>query len=481
MSEGSRIQFLAALGASLGQGTVGHLVSFSAFTLPQLYDGSDQITIDEETGSWLASMFAIGSLTGSITGSLQCDKFGRRWSMLIDCIGYIASFLLMALAPNFPVLLLGRWLGSHCAGSNLVSAPIFISETSHPNMRGMTGTMIMVLYTIGFTVNMFLGALVPWRQAVLLTLTTPVLSALILLFMKESPTWLLKQGKEEEALKSLEFYRGQSTTTRIELDRILVNIRILEKEQQALGGGSAWKLFQAKLKRMSDPSFWKPFLILNLMLNIGLEWCGFPALALYMHTVLEKLNIPFDVYWGAAYISTYRMLVTISLSFLLKKVPRRSMYLGSGCVVILALFMQGTYAYFGSYLPAEWEPVTQWTPLVAIILQYTGFGLGYGPIVFIMQGELLPSDMRSFGSGLLGVLDNAFLFASIKSVPSILSSLGTGGAFTMYGCICVVNFFLCSLLLPETKGMSLEDIEDYYRNTKKEIKEEEKIENKATV
>ena len=60
-------------------------------------------------------------------------------------------------------------------------------------------------------------------------------------------------------------------------------------------------------------------------------------------------------------------------------------------------------------------------PLVFVVLMYTGFGLGYGPIVFILQGELLPSDLRSLGSGLLGVLDNVSLFIAVKTVPTIIA------------------------------------------------------------
>ena len=95
---------------------------------------------------------------------------------------------------------------------------------------------------------------------------------------------------------------------------------------------------------------------------------------------------------------------------------------------------------------------------------YTGFGLGYGPIVFLLQGELLPSDLRSLGSGLLGVFDNISLFIAVKTVPSLIAGLGMHGAYLLYSGCCFTNLFISFFVMPETKGLSLEDIEDLYRD-----------------
>ena len=91
----------------------------------------------------------------------------------------------------------------------------------------------------------------------------------------------------------------------------------------------------------------------------------------------------------------------------------------------------------------------------------------YKKISFHPIGELLPADMRSFGSGLLGILDNISLFVSVKMGPTIIASLGVGGAFMLYSCFCLTNLIISFFTMPETKGLSLEDIEDYYKNKKK--------------
>ena len=84
-------------------------------------------------------------------------------------------------------------------------------------------------------------------------------------------------------------------------------------------------------------------------------------------------------------------------------------------------------------------------------------------------GELLPSDLRSFGCGLLGVLDNVSLFIAVKTVPTLVSGLGIHGAFLTYCCCCFINLVICFFVMPETKGMSLEDIEDSYKKRDRKI------------
>ena len=78
--------------------------------------------------------------------------------------------------------------------------------------------------------------------------------------------------------------------------------------------------YRHTLKRLLSKEFLKPFLFLNLILNIGLEWAGFPALAFYMHTILKQMEIPLDEYWVAVALAGYRSALTIGLSFVLYKV-----------------------------------------------------------------------------------------------------------------------------------------------------------------
>eukprot|EP00088_Acartia_fossae_P070060 TRINITY_DN9288_c0_g1_i2.p1 TRINITY_DN9288_c0_g1~~TRINITY_DN9288_c0_g1_i2.p1 ORF type:complete len:264 (-),score=38.45 TRINITY_DN9288_c0_g1_i2:11-754(-) len=232
-------------------------------------------------------------------------------------------------------------------------------------------------------------------------------------------------------------------------------------------GNTAMERLKNKLRRMTDSAFLKPFLLLNLMLNIGLDWGGFPALAFYMHTILEEVKAPVDPYWMAVILAAFRSVVCVGLSFILIKAPRRKMYLMSGSIVAVALFMQSAFAFLSPYLTDEIMVYARWIPLLAIFIQYLGFGLGWGAIMYMLQGEILPSDMRSFGCGLIGILDNIALFLAVKSIPILISNIGVGGMFSIYCVLVLITLTVGFFVMPETKGMSLEDIEDFYSAMRK--------------
>jgi len=210
------------------------------------------------------------------------------------------------------------------------------------------------------------------------------------------------------------------------------------------------------------------------MTSLGWEWGGFPALSYYLHTLVEEVHIPLDSNIVAIGLSSYRTLLCVVLTPLINRLPRRKMYLLSGALVAFSLFTQSCYSLATPFINTELQVYTKWTPLVAILLQYTGYSMGWGVLVYNFLGEILPSDMRSFGSALIGIIQNIALFTSVKMLPVIISSFGTGVLFGTYFICVLIVLTVCTLFLPETKGLSLDDIEEMYnnKNNKKDLKQE---------
>jgi len=214
------IQILASVAANLGQTTRAFCISMSSYMIPQLLKGEGGLELSESETSWFASIYAIGCITGALHGGYLSDKLGRKKCMILDCLGYITGFMLIAFATDFNILMVGRLIIGHFSGSSVVSAPIFVGETSHHSLRGFTGTLLVILYCFGFTASMSLGALISWRSVLLVASCVPAVSLLMLLFMKESPSWLLRQNRKEEAYDSLMFYRGNELIVQSEMLRI---------------------------------------------------------------------------------------------------------------------------------------------------------------------------------------------------------------------------------------------------------------------
>lgn len=187
--------------------------------------------------------------------------------------------------------------------------------------------------------------------------------------------------------------------------------------------------------------------------------------------VHSESKVPIDPFWAAAMLASFRALVGIVGSPIVKKCQRRPLYLCSCAIQIVGLISLSGYCYFnqGELLTANF-PFARWIPIFSIMLVYSAFSFGFGNIPYMLQGELLPSHARSFGSGLLGFLDNLSLFISCKLVPTWNEYLGIHGTFLMYAAVCCLVALISFFFMPETSGMSLEQIEEMYRPKNKKKK-----------
>ena len=103
----------------------------------------------------------VGSLSGSLCGGWQCGKFGRKKSLIIDCLLFIIGTVSSSFSPNFYVLLFSRWVLGHSAASQQVTVPIYVSEISQPQMRSITGPFMAICYSSGFAGGYIFGMYVP--------------------------------------------------------------------------------------------------------------------------------------------------------------------------------------------------------------------------------------------------------------------------------------------------------------------------------
>ena len=135
--------------------------------------------------------------------------------------------------------------------------------------------------------------------------------------------------------------------------------------------------------------------------------------------------------------------------------------------------MQNSFQFDGIFFETKvYLPhlIARWIPIFSILIIYTAFSFGWGSIPYALQGELLPARARSFGAGLLGFVDNLVLFFVTKSVPSMFALLGVHGTFLLSACCASAMLIVSFFCMPETMGMTLEEIEDMYRpKSKKQL------------
>ncbi|XP_023328360.1 facilitated trehalose transporter Tret1 [Eurytemora carolleeae] len=208
-------QILATLISSMAYLTVGILRAWAATSVPSLnkkelrgeaniwaLESSPQ---EPEIISWIVSTLPLGAICGSLLSSFPLNYLGRRITLLLAGVLYIAANLLIGLAQlngNIPMILIGRILGGIGVGITMPSTVIYISEITHPSLRGRMGCIPSLLLALGVLLGYAVGAATPWHHLALISLAPPAILILGMFFLPETPVWLKRNGKTELAEKA---------------------------------------------------------------------------------------------------------------------------------------------------------------------------------------------------------------------------------------------------------------------------------------
>ena len=367
----------------------GLTFSQSGYALPQLED-PDGFNLSKEEGSWFASVLIMGCMFGSTLGGLKSEIIGRRKSILVDCISYIIITFILSLASDFYALLVSRFFLGFVSSSAMVSLLMYSGEVTQPQVRQITGPFSGIFFAFGCSLGLAFGAIVSWRWAFALGNIVPLMSLIIVSVSPESPVWLLTKNRDKEARIALEKLRGKINIDIIDDDisRIKINI---QKEEIEIEDKSKLHYIKDTMNRIIDPTFFKPFLVILLLLS-NLDWGGIVPAQFYVVPILKDAQVPIDAYWIAPILAFVRVIFGIASIILAKQLKRRPTYFISVAFMIAATFMLMAYSYLdlNGALTAEY-PTTKWIPVVAIFIMQAacGFGTGTLPYTLLVSNTLL--------------------------------------------------------------------------------------------
>ncbi|XP_037917653.1 facilitated trehalose transporter Tret1 [Hermetia illucens] len=425
----------------------GMPIGYSAVLLPQLYNTSDLLQMDVQMGSWFASIHSLATPFGSLVSGWAADRVGRRTALLIASIPILAGWTTLATAQSHALLLIGRVVAG--IGVGLVGAPaqILIAEIALPRIRGMLIGAPFISYSMGILLVYTLGSQLHWRLVAWLSTVLPILGTIALFFTPESPTWLARKGLLEKATSALTWLRGEELLAKRELDEILRRLKeekTLEKSKEPIGS-----------------PILKSLIIINAF-NFLQILSGTFLVVFYAVDIISEIGAHFDNMTAAIMTAVVRLGVTVIFCILLFVMRRRSMVLLSGLGSGVSALALGFYLLFQT--DKTRTSVNTWITAGCIFL-YIAFNTGFMILPGIMVGELLPAKIRGSVSGYVFAAFNIILFGVTKVFPYLQITLKTYGLFIMFGTASFIASLLMYLMLPETKNLTLGQIEDHFRSS----------------
>jgi sugar porter (SP) family MFS transporter len=389
----------------------------------------------------VTSLLLVGAVIGALAAGRVSDWIGRRITVLITAVVFVVGVLLAAFTPTYPLLLAARVIIGLAVGSASMVVPLYIGEIVPPRLRGGLVSLNQLAITVGilssYLIDYGLSGTGNWRLMFGLAAIPAALLFVGMLFQQESPHWLIRQGREDDARQVLRRLRDSG-----DIDEEVREVREISQRE-----GGMRDLISPKVR---------PLLVVGVMLAVFQQVTGINTVIYYAPTLLQGAGfgnsgaLLANVVNGAVNVG-----MTIVAIWLLDKVGRRPLLLcgtagmAVGMVITACCFIGG-------------ENLKGAVAIVAVLglLIYTGsFAIGLGPVFWLLIAEIYPLKIRGAAMSVASMANWAANFVVTISFLTLLSAIGGTGAFFLFGFLTLVALGYFWRKVPETKGRSLQEIE----------------------
>lgn len=433
--------------ASAGGFLFGYDLALIAGALPFL---TRDFALSSAVAGWAASSAILGAIIGPLLGLWFADAIGRRRTMMASAMLFLVSTVGCAMAPTVWQFAIWRLIGGMGVGLAMISCPIYIAELSPPHLRGTLVNVNQLVGVIGINLAVLVGYFVAeygggWRL-MFASQGVPVAFLIVgLLMVPESPRWLAAKGYLERAFAVLQRING-SDRAKQELDEIV-------RDVHATCSAATAEVFQ--------PYCRKPLQV-SVILMIFSQVNGVNMILLYGPTILHDAGVSFGSNAVLTSVPTYlTIFVATLISF-----PLIHRYSRRGLVIASTLGMGFSHLLMAALLAAHAPALTV---LIPMMLGAGTFTVGLAPLSWIIVAEIFPNRVRSPALAVVCVFLFGSSFVTAWLFPIAMDWLRqtTGTPAAMYGvfaAICVSCSLFTWKMMPETKGVSLEAIGEFWRS-----------------
>lgn len=403
--------------------------------------------------SFTAATASFALFFGNLLSGYLMERFGRRKSQIMLALFFTGGWLIIGFANNVNVILVGRFITGFCQGWLGPLGPVFIGEISTPAYRGFFLAGLSLAIAVGVLMSHLFGTFLHWTYSSLLCGLFPLTAGIILYFAPESPAWLASRNRIDECITSFKWYRGTSPAMKTELDRMIADQSNKDQSKSKLS---------MLMKNIVEPEFWKP-LIIMMVFFIMTQLSGVNVICAYTTDMMKELiGNNKHTYEAMLSIDVLRCVSLLVACVLLKRKGRRPMAMFSGIFTSLSLIILASYMFF-----VKRNHRSPFITLGLMTIYMIVSNMGVVPLPWNMVGELFATETKGLGSGISVMTTSISYFATVKTAPGLFRSIGHDGTYLFYGLSTLLGTIFLYFYLPETKGKTLLQIEEHFRNSKK--------------
>src|SRR4051812_43032856 len=416
----------------------------------------------------IGAALLLGAMVGAALSGPLSDRLGRKRLITIAAVVFTVGALGSAAAPDVWPLIAARFVLGLAVGTAALVVPLYLSEIAPTEMRGAVASLNQLMIVIGilsaFLVNAALASSGEWRIMLGAAAVPSLILLLGMLFMPETPRFLVRQGEEDEARDVLDEVRDDE-----EPEQELREIREIDEKE---GSGGLRELREGWLR---------PALIVAIGLAVFQQLIGINTIIYYPPTTLTNGGYDNEGAISAnSAIGVLNLVMTVIAIRIIDRVGRKPMLL------IGLVGMVTSLAVLGISLSVLAEPKSPGDPAAVITLVclagfIASFAATWGPVVWVMLPEILPLSVRGTAMGVAIFLHWGANFAVSQTFPVLLSAFGPGPVFLGYAGLGILAGVFVKTMVTETKGRSLEEIESDLQNRAGGLGRERGVQRRRTV
>ncbi|MGW5267585.1 sugar porter family MFS transporter [Rhodococcus sp. NPDC003994] len=414
----------------------------------------DDLSLTAFTEGFVVSILIFGAAIGALVGGRLSDRFGRRHNILLLAGVFVVGTLGCVLAPNWEVLAVFRFVLGLAVGGASATVPVYLAEVSPFEKRGSLVTRNEVMIVSGQFAAFVINAIIfnvwgehqsVWRFMLLVAVLPAIALFIGMLRMPESPRWLVAQGRDDEALAVLRQVRSPE---RAEAE--MAEVYALAEEEKVSQTGGTTDLSVRWIRRL---------IVIGVGLGVFQQFTGINSVMYYGTQLLADAGFDSNSAIVANTLNGLFSVLGITVGLLImNKVDRRTMLIAGFSLTTFFHLLVGLSALLLPDGTAKAYFILVFVVLFVFCMQGT-----IGPLVWLMLAEIFPLKIRSFAIGICVFMLWIANAAVALAFPPVVNALGIAPTFFVFVALGLLALLFITTQVPETRGRTLEELEDQFR------------------